>query len=96
MKLLTLSLLNLLQLSYESEVPAYAAAQLSMSLLEDQELKAELAECREQAYAGLNADIGDYVKQVQILVHTKIGVAQKRALEKQLADLEAEILALSN
>jgi hypothetical protein len=58
--------------------------------------KEEVAECREQAYAALNADIGDYVKQVQILVYTKIGVAQKRALEKQLADLEAEIVALSN
>lgn len=96
MKQLMIFPLHLLQNCFESEIPARDAAKLMINLLDFPELKNELFECREQAYAGLNADIGDYIKAVQIIVLVKEAVALKKATDKQLLELQVEIVRLSN
>ena len=66
MKTITLNILDLLMAAMRSGMPASSAAKLVNQLLDARELNDELWLVREQAYAGLNADCGDYVKEVQI------------------------------
>lgn len=96
MKSLNIFTLHLLQNCHSADIPARDAAKLLIQMLDFPELKDELFECREQAYAGLNRDIGDYVKAVQIIVLVKEAAELKKATDKQLLELQVEIDRLSN
>jgi hypothetical protein len=61
-----LSVLEILMACMRSGMPASPAAKLVNQLMDSRELNEELWTAREQAYNGLNADCGDYVKAVQI------------------------------
>lgn len=66
MKTITTNILDLLMACMTSGMSASHAAKLVNQLLDARELNDELWLVREQAYNGLNADCGDYVKAVQI------------------------------
>lgn len=78
----TTTALGFLHNCFNATIPAYAAETLISEFLGDDVLELDLQEAREQAYAGLNADIGDYVKEVQIAFLSRQALALSRRIEE--------------
>jgi hypothetical protein len=91
MKQLTISPMYLLVAAADSEMPAGYAAKLVLELVEPTELKAEMYEAVEQAYAGLNPDYGDYMKKVLLAVIAAEGEKLQAETARQLMAIELEI-----
>lgn len=96
MKTLSMSTLYLLVATYDANIEASKAADMVGTLLEHDELMADLWEAREQAYNGLNANYGDYVKAVMLSVLAKRAAVIEAETANKLLELQVEIDRLSN
>lgn len=78
----TTTALGFLHSCFDATIPAYAAETLIAQFLSDDILEIDLHEAREQAYNGLNADIGDYVREVQIAFYGRKAIELSRKIEE--------------
>jgi hypothetical protein len=91
MNQLTVSPFYLLVACYDSATPAEYAAGMLLQLVEPTELKKEMYEAVDQAYNGLNASYGDYMKKVLLSVIKAEGDRLQAEILSQLAALESEM-----
>ena len=81
----------LLVAAADADMPATQAAALVMQLVELPELKEEMYEAVDQAYAGLNNDYGDYMKKVLLTIIKAEGEKLQAETARQLAEIELEL-----
>lgn len=74
--------LTLLLNCLNSGIGYYHAEKLLSQFLADDILASELATAREQAYNAYNANVGDYVKDVQIAFHIRKAAELNQLIEE--------------
>lgn len=90
----TTNLLDLLVTCFDTSLVTLQAARFvdnALSFMPSEGIKEEFWQAREQAYNGLNAEIGDYVKEVQIQWMTILMERQQEQARQQLVALQVEI-----